>query len=205
MELRYFENKHLMSLWAHHWLEKKIAQYQAHSLYLPAGSTPQTLYHLWEEGVPKGFSQLRLLQVDEVITGPRKGLFAQFFREHLPTWASKVESPAVSDGAIADLTILGLGLNGHVAFHEPKTPLDFVYGEMDLEASTRENLGLSPQDRALSYGVGAFVKSKAILLMVMGEGKEEVFHDFLNRSSGLPVHGLKEHSDLTVIAMEAFR
>lgn len=48
-------------------------------IHLPAGSTPIPIYKQWEKMRPEFLNSLRFQQVDEVITGNRKGLFENFF------------------------------------------------------------------------------------------------------------------------------
>lgn len=177
------------------WLENRVKRYGAHSLFLPAGETPKPLYARWRKAPPAYLEGMRLLQVDDVTTGSGKGVFARFFQEELP--AFEVVAPVKEEGA--DLAILGLGTNGHVAFHEPGIPLHFRFGEVDLAEDTAARLKLEPGTRGITYGVGAFVKAKAILLVVRGEGKREIFERLKKGDPSLPASGLLSHPDLTVL------
>ena len=77
----------------------------------------------------------------------------------------------------ADIQILGIGENGHIAFNEPYTkPEDPTHISL-LTASTRAaNAGafkdpsLVPQ-YALTMGIGEILTAKRILLLAMGERK----------------------------------
>jgi len=177
------------------WLENRVRRYGAHSLFLPAGDTPKPLYARWRKNPPAYLAGMRLLQVDDVTTGTSKGLFARFFREELP--ALTVVAPEKEESA--DLAILGLGTNGHVAFHEPGLPMSFRFGEVDLANDTAARLKLEPGTKGITYGVGAFVNAKAILLVVRGEGKREVFEKLKLGDPSVPASGLLSHPDLTVL------
>lgn len=177
------------------WLEDRVKRYEARSLFLPAGETPRALYSHWRVKPPSYLRELRLLQVDDVSTGREKGMFARFFRAELPDWP--VVPPETEDKA--DLAILGLGPNGHVAFHEPGLPRDFRFGEVALEPATAERLGLEPGTLGITYGVGTFVEAKAILLVVKGEGKRGALERLRAGDPSLPATGLAMHPDLTVL------
>lgn len=177
-----------------HWLESRVKRYGAHSLFLPAGETPRPLYARWRASAPTYLRGMRLLQVDDVTTGSGKGVFARFFQEELPGF--RVEPPVREESA--ELAILGLGTNGHVAFHEPGLPMTFSFGEVDLAQDTSARLKLEP-GTGITYGVGAFVKAKAILLVVRGESKREIFERLKKGDPSLPASGLLSHPDLTVL------
>lgn len=177
------------------WLENRVKRYGAQSLFLPAGETPKPLYARWRKAAPAYLKGLRLLQVDDVSTGKETGMFARFFQEELPTF--HVEPPVKE--AKADLAILGLGTNGHVAFHEPGLPSSFRFGEVDLADDTALRLKLEPGTRGITYGVGTFFESKAILLVVRGENKRAILERLKKGDPSLPATGLLRHPDLTVL------
>lgn len=177
------------------WLENRVKRYDAQSLFLPAGETPKPLYASWRKEAPAYLKGMRLLQVDDVTTGSGKGVFARFFRDELPSFT--VVPPEKEESA--DLAILGLGTNGHVAFHEPGLPSDFSFGEVELADDTAARLKLEPGTVGITYGVGAFVKAKAILLVVRGEGKREAFERMKKGDPLIPASGLLSHPDLTIL------
>ncbi|RZA08956.1 MAG: hypothetical protein EOP11_03230 [Proteobacteria bacterium] len=179
---------------AENWLRDRITRYRATSLFLPAGETPRPLYAKWRQEKPDFLNGVRLQQVDDVIDGPGKGVFARFFEEELPGF--NVEVP--KEGLPAELAILGFGTNGHIAFHEPHLPPSFAFGEVSLEPDTCARLKLPEGTRGLSYGAGAFLKARAILLIVKGEGKKEAWERFKRGDAKLPSVRLKHHPDLTV-------
>jgi 6-phosphogluconolactonase/glucosamine-6-phosphate isomerase/deaminase len=179
---------------AESWLKNRIARYRATSLFLPAGETPKPLYAKWRQEKPAYLEGVRLQQVDDVIDGPGRGLFARFFAEELPGY--NVEVP--KDGSPAELAILGFGTNGHIAFHEPHLPPSFAFGEVALEPDTCARLKLEAGTRGISYGAGAFLKARAILLIVKGEGKKAAWDRFKAGDAKLPSVRLKHHPDLTV-------
>lgn len=180
------------------WLEDKVQLYSAKSLYIPAGETPKLLYKDWENRKPRCLSNIKMIQIDDVQDGPRKNLFKNFFQEELPTFAHRIEYFEQGQSQ-ADLGILGLGLNGHVAFHEPGLPANFYSGCVLLQDVTKKNLNLGDKTWGKTYGAGAFACCKALLLIVRGESKKNILLEAMKKDSKLPASSLFNHPDLTIL------
>lgn len=75
----------------------------------------------------------------------------------------------------ADLALLGIGVNGHVAYLEPGGSLPPTTSLVRLSASTRRGLaadGVDPVPReALTVGIETILSSRAILLVATGGRK----------------------------------
>ena len=186
------------------WCQKQIEKHHASSIYIPAGQTPVQLYRLWEKEKPQFLRNIDLVQIDDVLTKPKNGIFRTFLQEHLPSYQKQIQW--IGDAPKqADLAILGLGLNGHVAFHEPGIPDHFNFGCVRLEESTVRRLDLQGEHWGITYGAGSFFAAKAVLLIVSGSGKAEVFKKFLSQNSLFPAHKLKGHKNLEVLATEQLK
>jgi 6-phosphogluconolactonase/glucosamine-6-phosphate isomerase/deaminase len=205
MKTHYCSDEDSFANQADTWLRDQVTRYSAKSLYLPAGETPKLLYQYWSEKQPEYLQQLKLYQIDEVLSDRHPKMFERFFSDQLKVNEVTVVPPSESQGVQADLAILGLGKNGHLAFHEPSLSKDFFFGEVELEKITQQNLQLERSAKGLTYGLRAFLQTKATLLLVKGEGKQQVYSQFLENVGSATVNGLREHSDLTVLAMESFR
>lgn len=117
----------------------------------------------------------------------------------------------------ADIQILGLGHNGHIAFNEPAehfTPRTHM-AELDaqtIDANRRffANRADVPR-RAYTMGMADILSARRILLLVSGAAKSEVLAQSLNGpiTPKVPASILQLHQNLTVIAdtaaMQAFR
>lgn len=183
------------------WCQNQIEGLSARSIYVPAGQTPVHLYRLWEQERPAYLEGVQLVQIDDVLTGEQKGMFKAFLEEHLPSYRRQIRW--IGDEPFqADLAILGLGLNGHVAFHEPGLPEGFNFGCVRLQEITRKRLNMSGQEWGITYGAGCFLKTRAILMMVSGAGKKAIFDEWRTpRSNGdFPALSLKKHPHLDVLA-----
>jgi 6-phosphogluconolactonase/glucosamine-6-phosphate isomerase/deaminase len=191
------------------WCEEKTNDYQAKSVFLPAGQTPLALYKYWQQTRPAYLSHLKFRQIDDIQTGRQKGHFRRFFEENLAFYLKQFEfidqlefieeQPAEAQPALCDLAILGFGRNGHVAFHEPGLASGFNVGCVRLAPETCRHLKLEDETWGLTYGVDAFFRAKAILLIVSGDGKEQAYQAFKERRPEIPATYLADHPDITVM------
>jgi 6-phosphogluconolactonase/glucosamine-6-phosphate isomerase/deaminase len=180
------------------WCAEKINAYRARSMYVPAGRTPMALYEEWRRHTPSYLSGLELLQIDDVLTGEHRGVFRRFFEEQLPDNIQQIKF-IESGSDQADLAVLGLGLNGHVAFHEPGIPANFYSGSVRLSPITCEHLHLEPGTWGISYGADAFFRSRAVLMMVSGHSKRDILNKLINGDQSLPASQLLNHPDFTLL------
>lgn len=182
------------------WLQQKQLEYKAKSVYLPAGETPKKIYSYWQEQKPPFLDSLKLIQIDDVMTGQQKHVFRSFFKDYLPYKAEHIEYFETGHSQ-ADLGILGLGMNGHVAFHEPDLNPKLYSGCVKLQDITIKNLNLEPNTWGKSYGAGAFNQCKALLLIVNGGKKKSILEKTLNNPNNpnIPASLLLNHQDLTIL------
>ncbi len=198
MKKKIVQDQKEWALNASSWVDEKVKTYGAKSIYIPAGETPKLLYKDWETRKPDVLSRLKMIQIDDVQDGPKKDLFKTFFYEELPSYADRIEY--FGNGQTqADLGILGLGMNGHVAFHEPGLPANFYSGCVLLQDETRKNLALAENTWGKTYGAGAFYRCKALLLIVRGLAKKNILEKVLQPGSQIPAATLMSHPDLTII------
>lgn len=178
--------------------------------FLPAGGTPENFYKLllesYSELQERGFGEAHFWQIDEILNGQKSGLFRKFFKEHLGPWNNQLiginesyllkdkiqQSPAVA--------FLGLGVNGHVAFHEPHIPSQFSLGCVELGMETLGYLKLEQGTWGVTYGVETFINCKKIYLMVKGPHKAEILERFMSDDESVPAVRLKKHPQLVLLA-----
>ncbi|MBX7230919.1 MAG: 6-phosphogluconolactonase [Bdellovibrionales bacterium] len=179
------------------WFETQI-NLGLRSFYIPAGETPRPVYQNWNLHPPVFLKQIQLFQIDEIQSGKNKGLFSSFLKQALPSYENKIKFIEFGEDQ-AEGAFLGLGRNGHVAFHEPQISKNLFSGCVRLEPETCERLELEAQTWGLTYGLGAFLKCQSLLLVVTGESKKEIFSQLLMNSEGVPAHYLLRHPQLTVV------
>lgn len=167
-------------------------------VFVPAGGTPQAIYQSWRDRKSDLLPSLKLIQIDDIVTGPKRGLFKRFLLEELPHMAGQLEFIDRGD-ATADIALLGVGVNGHVAFHEPDLPEDFYSGCVPLTEMTKRYLELLEPTWGVTYGASAFLQSKKILVLAKGEKKREILREALTQKSCLPVAQVLRHSRATLV------
>ena len=107
----------------------------------------------------------------------------------------------------ADIQILGIGENGHIAFNEPYTkPEEPTHIALLTESTRAANAGafkdpsLVPQ-YALTMGINEILTAKRILMLATGEKKAQAVYDMImgRDDTSCPATALRRHPDVTVI------
>ena len=98
-----------------------------------------------------------------------------------------------------DLMILGVGVNGHIAFNEPGSLKNSRTRLVELTSETK-NINRVDKD-ALTVGISTIMKSKKIILLASGKKKVRAVRSLVRGkpSKKYPVSFLKSHKDLIVI------
>jgi len=99
-----------------------------------------------------------------------------------------------------DLQILGVGVNGHIAFNEPGSKIDSVTRVVELTPETKKINKINK--KALTIGVSTIMKAKKIILLASGKNKAKAISYLLKGKidKNFPVSYLKNHKNLIVIA-----
>ncbi|MBX3020943.1 MAG: 6-phosphogluconolactonase [Bdellovibrionales bacterium] len=178
------------------WIHSEVENGQR--VFVPAGGTPTPLYRRLCEEPTSLWRSLKLIQIDEILNGPKRGIFRGFFEAELKPFLAQMEWIGDADRA-ADVAILGVGINGHVAFHEPQLPRHFGSGCVRLSQETLSYLDLKDPTWGVTYGVAAFARAKKILVLAQGEAKQRVLRQALIKRD-LPVSWILEHPNVTLIS-----
>lgn len=113
----------------------------------------------------------------------------------------------IADKGPIDLQILGLGINGHIAFNEPgssftgRTQLtDLTESTIEANARFFDSLDEVPTE-AVTMGIETILEAKQILLLVQGEAKAAILKEVLNGpvTEDVPATALQNHPNVTVI------
>lgn len=168
---------------------------------MPAGNTPIPLYENWEKHKPDFLKSLKLIQIDEVLF-KKPYLFQSYFKKNLPSYQNQIDYINEAE-KFADLALLGLGLNGHVGFHEPGISNSFFSGCLKLSSETVEQLKLeAPREKdnhwGVTYGLNAFMKCRSVALVVRGASKDKVLQSVLEGDKSYPASELIQHKSLFV-------
>ena len=110
----------------------------------------------------------------------------------------------------ADIQVLGIGRNGHIAFNEPDTelvPVTHVTGltEDTIDANARFFASADEVPRhALTMGMGTILSAKKIIILANGKGKHDAVMKMLKGTvtTSCPASFLNLHDDVTVLCDE---
>jgi glucosamine-6-phosphate deaminase len=164
-------------------------------LGLPTGHTPLAVYGYlskWSREGQIDWSEVRCFALDDYLDTDEQHTFHYYLDSHLyshtnlkpgnkfnPCMTDNYDQ-LIGDHGGLDLTILGIGGNGHIAFNEPGTSEASWTHCMWLDRSTR----LANQDsfgqiekvptRGLTMGLQTILESRWVILMASGEKKKEI-------------------------------
>ncbi len=192
------------------------------------GSTPLGLYaqlvKLNKEGVIS-FKDVKTFNLDEYVglDGSHDQSYRYFMNTnlfdhididpantHVPDGIN-TEKAAEYDGMIEaaggiDLQILGIGVDGHIGFDEPGTPIDSITHVVELEQNTREvnsrffrSIDEVPT-HAVTMGIKTIMNARSIILMAIGKSKAEIVKKMIQGpvTTDVPASILQLHPDVTV-------
>ncbi|MCU1232030.1 MAG: nagB [Acidobacteria bacterium] len=200
-------------------------------LGLPTGRTPIGMYQRVVQECSREyhcFSEVSTFNLDEYVGIPRThpGSYFTFMQQNLFQHVDLDPANAhIPDGMAADLnaecarydreiadagglqlTFLGLGSNGHIAFNEPGTPFTARTRVIELTQSTRDaNASFFPDgvvpSRAITMGIATILESRRIVLLASGANKRAAIERLRSGevTEEFPASSLHKHSDVTVL------
>lgn len=216
IEMQHCSNYSELSQRAADIVQSVIAQNAHTNLGLPTGDTPLGMYSElrgrdidWStvssynldeyEGIDSDHELSYRRYMHSVLHGVVSLHSAHFPCEHYDATIERV-------GGL-HLTVLGLGLNGHIAFNEPGSTIDSSTRIVELDATTvsansARYTGAQPfPRRAYTMGVATILRSQRILLLVRGTAKHSILQRALHGSvsCSVPASYLQSHSNTTVL------
>ena len=199
-------------------VEEQIKREPISRFILPTGSTPLGLY---KELVSRelDWGAVMTYNLDVYIMNPNHSQSYQtFMKENLfnkiniyPTNCQFPDRNVQSyeerlKDIPADLCILGIGTNGHIAFNEPGSSFDSETRVVDLNEQTIEDNSRffdSVDDvptRAITMGLKTIMSSKKIVLMANGKHKKDILDKAMNGkvTEKVPASILQKHNNVEV-------
>ncbi|HZM00464.1 MAG TPA: glucosamine-6-phosphate deaminase [Planctomycetota bacterium] len=123
-------------------------------------------------------------------------------RERLAEHCADYERAIRAAGGL-DLALLGLGLNGHIAYNEPGSGPDSRTRLVELasESRARSGGGEGGPRHAVSMGIGTIFEARAIVLLAYGAEKSAIVAAALRgpQDAAVPASFLQRHRDLHVL------
>ena len=199
-------------------VEYQLQEQPLSRLILPTGSTPLGLY---KELVNRelDWSAVMTYNLDVYIMNPsHPQSYQTFMKENLfdkiNIYPSNCQFPDRNvqsyeqrlKGIPADLCILGIGTNGHIAFNEPGSSFDSRTRVVVLDKQTiKDNSRFfdSIEDvptQAITMGLGTIMDSKRIVLMANGKHKKDILDKAMNGevTEDVPASILQRHDNVEV-------
>ncbi len=222
-----------MSKQACQWFMERLIHLKEPVLGLATGSTPEGLYECLIEQHKLGkisFEQATTFNLDEYVglATDHPNSYNHYMNEklfryidiqmdqaHLPNGlAQDLEKECqdyeqlIAEVNNIDIQLLGLGVNGHIAFNEPGTPFNSRTHVIQLDEATRrsnarffESMDQVPT-QAITMGIETIMESKEIIMLVSGEKKADALARVIkgNVTEACPASILQRHSNVTIIA-----
>jgi galactosamine-6-phosphate isomerase len=195
-------------------------------LCVASGATPARAYDLFAEAGrsrPEDFRRLRILRLDEWggLAGDDPGSSEAQIRRQLASplgvsadryFAFRGDAPdpagecarirqVVEEQGPIDVSVLGLGLNGHLGFNEPAAFLQPHAHVAELSRTSREHSMLASARAVptcgLTLGLADLMRSRRVLLVVSGAHKRDVLARMVTGglTTSLPASFLRMHPD----------
>ncbi len=203
-------------------VKKLIVDNPSACLGLPTGRTPAGCYRLlsgWSQDGRLDWRQVKCFALDEYIDAPERASFKSYLERNLygntnlpatsrfcPALVDNYDELIALHGGL-DLTILGIGGNGHIAFNEPGTPLhSWTHGIFLAEATRQANAEFfdrkeSIPTRAVTMGIQTILTSRKIILIASGAQKRDILVRALEGrvTPEVPASFLQLHANVEVI------
>ena len=218
------------------WVTEAIQARPDAAIVVATGETPMGVYRELAERRSQGLidtSQLRVFELDAYLGLPpddRRSLFGWARRSFIEPLgiveenivrltsdalnaadACRAYEVAVRDAGGLDISILGLGPNGHLGFNEPPSPPDASTRVVDLTpesiASNARYWGGEEQvpRQALTCGMDLLLAARRTLLVVSGGHKQQILHRVIEgpQTPDVPASYLQSALNVTVLADRA--
>jgi len=236
MKILTFDNYQLMSAKAADLVIALINEQPNCVVALPTGQTPLALYQELTAECQQGetsFQQLIVFNLDNYVALAKDhpASYERYMQEnffslvdvpkansYMPDgqapdldWVCDDYERALQEVGGLDLAILGLGLNGHLAFNEPGTPVASLTHVVDLSPSTRQANAVGFKDieevprQAITMGLGTILSAKQIILLASGDSKKDIVKQALQGpiTPAVPASYLQQHHNVIVILDQA--
>jgi glucosamine-6-phosphate deaminase len=232
MDLRVFADAEALAVAGAGLFRARVAATPALSVAVPAGRTPRRMYAIMQAlqaGAPVDFTQMRVFCVDELCPpAPVDGYFWRQIEKEFVGWTGMPSAQcrpfavdaadlavmcedyeaAIAEAGGLDLVMLGLGVNAHIACHDPPAdfatrtcPVRLVPETVDYILTDAENQG-AVCDRAVTLGVQTIMAAREVVLLVSGAAKRAPLTAALHGpiTPNVPASILQLHPNCLVLA-----
>jgi galactosamine-6-phosphate isomerase len=218
-----------LSIHASEYLYDQVSEKPDSFISIATGNTPERTYSLWVNKIKENriaADRLRIHKLDEWAGMDRNNpASCEYFLQEKILKPLSIDSdrfvgvscdapdPILECRRVAelmrksllDLSILGVGVNGHLGLNEPSEFFSFETHYVELAATSMEHQMLSKAsasaDHGLTSGIGEIMTAQRILFLVSGWKKQEAFSRFMERmvTPQFPASILWFHHNVTCI------
>lgn len=233
MEIVIFKNYNDLSHQARNIIIRQLKEKDNSLFCASTGNSPKRTYELLVEDYkddPGLFSRLRIIKLDEWggvpiddphtcesylhkhLIGPLNITKTRYFSFSSdppdPDLECKRIQKTLDEEAPIDLCILGLGLNGHIAFNEPG---EYLQPNCHIANLTRKSMGHpmstgmgKEPSYGLTLGMADILQSRKIIFLITGSAKKAITKEFLSgkMTTSVPASWLWLHSNVTCLIEE---
>ncbi len=202
-------------------ISNKLLTIKKPKLILPTGNSPIGVYNELVEKFNKkeiSFKNTTTFNLDEYLEKEKYEdvSFEKFMNENLFKFVNikknKINFPSdpgsydrkLDKVSSFDFALLGVGVNGHIAFNEPGTEFNSRTHEVELTNSTIKanfkGMDIYPKN-AITMGIkDIFERSDEIIIMAWGDSKREAIKSFLKNSvdSNWPITYFIKHKNIKI-------
>jgi glucosamine-6-phosphate deaminase len=236
MELIIVDDYEALSHAGADWMTTAIQKKADAAIVVATGETPMGVYRELAERRSRGLintSQLRVFELDAylgLLPNDRRSLFGWARRSFIEPLgiaetniyrlgsdvstaaeACRLYEAAVHEIGGFDISILGLGPNGHLGFNEPPSSSDAPTRIVDLtpesiQSNARYWGGEDQVPRqALTCGMDLLLRARQTLLVASGAHKHQILHRMIEgpQTPDVPASYLQSASNVTVLADRA--
>lgn len=115
---------------------------------------------------------------------------------------------AIQNAGGLDLVVLGIGINGHIAFNEPGTQPESLTRTVLLDETTRQSnfgtdqLNDNTPTQAITMGIQTILSARQIVLLATGEKKKAIVQQAFSDqepNASIPASWLKRHPNVILL------
>ena len=235
MDVHVFADAEALAVAAAELFRARVAATPGLAVAVPAGRTPRRMYalmHALQADAPVDFTRMRVFSVDELCPpAPVDGYFWRQIQKEFVSWTGVPSArcrpfavdaadlagmcedyeAAIAEAGGLDLVMLGLGLNAHIACHEPRAdfttrtcPVRLVPETVDYILTDAVIQG-AVCDRAVTLGVQTIMAAREVVLLVSGAAKRAPLTAALRGpvTPDVPASILQLHPNCIVLADKA--
>ena len=235
MRIIVFHNEKNMDEFIGKHLIRFIQEHENPVIGFATGSTPLGLYQYLVQEYQQGhvdFSHIQAFNLDEYVgidrshprsfaSAMRRDLFHHINipEDHIHSLDGNAENmkeeclkydQLIEQNPI-DIQILGIGMDGHIAYNEPGSPFDGPSHVVDLQKESIESsldygfkhISEVPV-QGVTQGIGTIMKAKQLIMIAKGSKKAQLVDRMINGSvdESFPSSIIQKHSNVIVVLDE---